>query len=658
MARSSLSLMVTLLASLLKILLNTAQATPEPSVFAARPNFEQPLLSPTGKRVALIASQPNGSSTLLVVDVSGTKAVPITRFQYVDMPRPGQYPRRLKSIESFGWVSDGLLLVWARTTKGDDVDEFAAFAMDINKKRAEEIDESNNIDLYLSHLVTAPFRNDDRALVTRCGRPSVMVSKLYIVCGLRLVPRPDKQARLKNGYRFQAYPSRFFVSRTGGSLKVEGRRIGGRLVRAVWNFESNGWQLLEDFDDRELLEEWDSSEEDYPELWLKIHEMLPQTLAVHGEVVKAAGSGEPVGIQYHAPSNRFVVLDPALVDADAELLDVAARVGSVLPQMANPTMRWLAVSDDRDRVLLSMESAEHPQTYYLWTRSSNRWLPITDSRTFNYADISSSKTQLDWLPGVPVGITDTLEIEVRRGLVLMPLVVSDSNAAAALQRFDTAAQWFAANGLLVIHVPVGTPQDLQDDAAAWRRQVAQRLASVKIQAKQKYKDLDNKPVCALGNAEHAYAALAASAFGTSFNCVIAFNPRLEAKNFARPYTYVGSVNRDYFLKNDNLTLRTWRALYGADQASGEPGAWNYPNNTQVFLSYNMQDDQRALFDSTSAFKEAVAASGGGVQLYYVNAFSNNIDQWLSNRYQAMLDFMFPASRRKKIGIIEIDDVPP
>ncbi|MGC4092006.1 MAG: hypothetical protein QM756_29810 [Polyangiaceae bacterium] len=650
------------------VLLNVrvASAAATAAAYAARAQFSAPTLSPLGTRVAMQAIQADESATLVVLDVSGDTAIPVLRLE----------ARELKAIEHTLWVNEDTLLVWARIDawrkQPEAGDRFVIFEMRVDQRsfriRGADLGSS------ASPLLTAPFQQADQALKVSCRSPGVdsrIRNSFWKVCSFRslLTGESASASNLVEGTLqaapIQVFPGHFFASRDGQHFKVEGRRLSGRMIRATWDAAAGDWQVDTSFDNSEFMEQWDSGEEDYPELWAQIHRLLPQTLTANGMVVKASATGKPVGIQYAAPYNHFVALESRL-QASIDDLDAAVRLlGLTAGAWANASARWLGVTEDLDKVLVFVESPAHPGAYYLWRRSEGRWLKLTEARNLPSQDVADTVLKSDWLPNIPVMVTDTLSIETRRAAVIMPVVASDAQSLSVLQRFDPFTQWLASNGVVVVRVPVGLP--MASAELAWRQQVAQRVALVRARLQEQFKDLVGKPVCLYGSAIDGYAALAAVAsdFQTAqttkaqSNCVLALDVRVSARQFASPYIYLGTNNRSYFLQTSNLDLRSWRGVYGEDLPAGAPENWRYPAATNIFFSYDMTGDQRGLMLKADDFLARVKDGGGSVRNYYANNATGKVDTWHAKRYQAMLEFVVPGNdRRAKRGIVEALDIEP
>ena len=240
----------------------------------------------------------------------------------------------------------------------------------------------------------------------------------------------------------------------------------------------------------------------------------------------------------------------------------------------------------------------------------------------------------------------------------MPLVVDDVVAAAELHTVNLTAEWFAANGLTVVRVPVGLPPSVTKvkDGDVWRKQVAQRMSVVAKNARKEFKIDEFAPACVYGKDAASYAALASLAYGSALHCAIAFNPRLDSSLFKEPYPRMRSNGKTPYLLNDNLTLRLWNRMYGSNVSAGTPGAWNFPANSEVMIGYEMFDDQlRMLSTLDGGLSDAVSKTAGTVTRYTANTNASLADQWLATQYEAMITFMFPPDVGK-VGRVYVGEL--
>ena len=649
-------------------------------LYAARPDFSRPVLSPSGKYVAFVARMQNSVTTLVVVDISADKSIPVMR---LDVPY-------MKGVDQFAWASDDKLAVWLDmdTSNSSDDDPSSGLYMamvDIANKKVTERVQGTKMTADVaapypltSELVRAPFREADHVLINECQRQGGVnyvqrgeaanftfattqsLPSSTIVC--QLLDWDLNKNRASAIVRpFYTYPTRFFVNYNGDNLFAEGRRVGGKqrfgsITQNPETTKKNKKWDNEYADDTTVLQPiWDNNEMDNPELWKKVHQILPNQVYPAGNVVKTSGSGIAVGIQFTSPEYRFVALDPNLASAN----DMFARVFAKLDAYAGANVRWISTSEDKGTVLFELSSLKQPGSYFVWHKDSNTILRITDGRAMTNTELAGSYLEPGWLPDyLPVVVTPTKNNQIK-GFVLIPEVVSDDSTTSVLREVDMTAEWFAANGLLTVRVPVGLPAALPEEQRgdAWRKLVAARLNSVVKNLRLEYPKArqDDVPVCLYGRDINAYAALAGAANGAPASCVIAVNPKLDPELFEEPFLVINTTAKTWYLTTDNATLYMWRTLYGQDLAAGTPGNWNFPGATNLMLSYEMFDDSRTMSNYLGDIKKAVTQNGGKYTQYSPNLMAAKADQWLANQYDEMIKFMLPPEN-KKIGKVTVQEV--
>jgi hypothetical protein len=144
------------------------------------------------------------------------------------------------------------------------------------------------------------------------------------------------------------------------------------------------------------------------------------------------------------------------------------------------------------------------------------------------------------------------------------------------------------------------------------------------------------------------------------------NPQLDyglLKPYA-PVTGLGTNNKTYtnsdgnsfsastvwYVNADNTVLHSWRRLYGHDAVGGAPESWEYPRDANIMVAYEMYDDKvRPLALSASKLGKAVKEAGGSFTLYDARGYSTKADQWLTDFYASMLEFIVPPESKRKKG---------
>ncbi len=644
---------------------NTSLAPPDAFMYAARPEYSQPSLSPLGTRVALISRQDESVSTLAVLDISGKTVTPIFKLEIPYM----------KSVRTYGWASEDKLVVWAEvnnTSSSSDENPRPSLyiaRLDLKTKTVSERVQSNQIS---SDLVRAPWRDPDHVLINECYQKQPVKSKTHLDEGDFNMPNSDTLSSNTNycklldwdlqtnkassvGKVVYGYPIRFLADRTGNKMFYEVRKLGGMMMHASWDAKGNKWLPVENKNSDELQEIWDSSELDYPDIWSKIHKLLPDRINPAGSVVKTSGTGQPLGVQFSSPDLRFGPFDGDSRTAQDMLTATFARYKI----FAGSTIKWLGATDDRGVILFSVESAINPGTYYVWHRADNTIARVTNMRTLNEQTLGETYMEPGWLPGyLPVAVTPARNTKQSKGMVLMPLVVDDVVAASELHTVNLTAEWFAVNGLTVVRVPVGLPAApaKAESGEVWRKQVAQRIAAVARNVRKEFKLDEYDPACVYGKDTAAYAALASVAFGSSLSCAIAINAKLDPKLFAEPFPRISATGKAAYLANENIDLRTWKRMYGSNLLAGTPGTWTYPSNSELMVGYEMFDDHRMLSPFDGGLAEAVSNTGGKVTRYTANVNSSLADKWLSAQYEAMVSFILPPDFGKKVGKVFVSDV--
>ena len=638
------------------VVAKTSVAPPDAFMYAARPEFSQPSLSPLGTRVALISRQDDSVSTLAVLDISGKTVTPIFKLEIPYM----------KSVRTYGWASEDKLVVWAEinnTANSSDENPRPSLyiaRLDLKTKTVSERVQSNQIS---SELVRAPWRDPNHVLISECYQKQPVKSKTRLdegdfnMTNSDTLPINTNYCKLLDwdletnkassyGKAVYGYPIRFLADRAGSKMFYEVRKLGGVMMHASWDAKGNKWLPAENKNTVELQEIWDSSELDYPDIWAKIHKLLPDRINPAGNVIKTSGMGQPLGVQFSSPDLRFGPFDGDSRIAQDMLTATFARYKI----FAGSTIKWLGVTDDRGVILFSVESAINPGTYYVWHRTDNTIARVTNMRTLNEQTLGETYMEPGWLPKyLPVAVTPARNTAQSKGMVLMPMVVDDEAAAAELHTVNLTAEWFAVNGLTVVRVPVGLPAapGKAESGDVWRKQIAQRIAVVARNVRKEFNLEEYGPACVYGKDSAAYAALAAVAYGSSLSCAIAFNAKLDPKLFAEPYPRINSSGKAAYLVNENIDLRVWARMYGANQLTGTPGTWSYPSNTDVMVGYEMFDDHRELSPFDGGLAEAVSNTGGKVTRYTANVNSSLADKWLSAQYEAMVSFILPPD----IGLI-------
>lgn len=651
---------------------STALTAPNPATYADRPDFSQATLSPQGSRVAMVVREAAGVTTVAVVDVSGAQAKPLMQ---LDVPH-------LLSVQSFGWASEDKLVAWLNIDTSYSSDDSPTPSLyiaivDLKTKQVTERIQPNTMAADLgtqfpltSDLVRAPWRDPNHVLISECRRVGG-VKGIYrgVVANYTFVPDPPTSNRVKcelfdwNLAKNQASivakpiyatPVRFFANRNGDQITAEGRRQGGEMVYERWNAARKHWDTLPAPPSAKLLAEWDSSEEDYPQTWSKIHKLLGDNVDPAGRVVEATSSEEPLGIQFSSPAQRFVPLTAALQGASAAVENAFANQRGY----SSAAIHWWNITDDRSTALLSADSSDNPGAYFIWRGNANTITWITDQRSLKNQDLVDSTLQTGWLSGdLPVAVTPST-VPAAKGLVLQTVVVADKAATDTLRNLDLTDQWFAHNGLTVVRVPVGMPADLSDAyrGDAWRRQVAHRITAALAQARSSLKLQPDATVCLYGREADAYAALAAAAYDSGVQCVVAINPRLSPKLFAQPFTPVQTTDTTWYVGQSNDELMLWRALYGPDVVAGTPQNWNFNAANSIFLAYDMYDQHRALTNFTADFRQRASRNGATLTYYTPQLDATKPDDWTSHLYDAMVKFLLPTdqSTRRKRGVITIE----
>lgn len=638
--------------------------------YAARPDFSQPSLSPQGTRLALIARLPDSITTLLVLDISGNTPMPITRLEVPNM----------KSVQSYGWGGEDKLVVWLNMDTKNSSDEDPSPSLyiaqlDLQTKKVTERTQPTKMEADItapyplsSVLVRAPWRETNHVLISECHRQGGVKFKQrgesaqYTFASTESLPSSTITCDLMDwnltsnsakriARPFYAYPTRFFANATGDNLFAEGRKVGGKMVYGTMTPNTQKWAVLANTNPAELQPIWDANELDNAELWQKIHRILTDQLDPAGSVVKTSNQGTAVGIQFTSPETVFVPLDAGLQAANNMFNDTFAG----LTAYAGSNIRWLGSTDDKGTVLFSVDSLNNPGTYFVWRQRDNTILRITDMRAINSMELAQSYLEPSWLPNYLLSAVTPAKNQIK-GVVLMPMVMTDAAADTLLRSVDMTAEWFAANGLTTVRIPVGLPAALPEvqRGDAWRQQVASRINSVIKHLQQEFPTAAAEPICLYGKDANAYAALAA-AVHTNTACVIAMNPKLDPKIFAQPYTMISTVAKTWYLSSDNAELRLWRSLYGSNQTTGTPASWQFPAGTNLMLGFEMFDEHRTLASYAGGLKDSINKSGGKYTLYTPNLDASKTDQWLSNQYDAMIKFILPPNLGK-VGKIYIGDI--
>ncbi len=640
--------------------------------YAARPDYSQPLLSPQGTHLTMVARQNDSTTTLVVLDISGAQVKPITRLSVPDM----------QSVKSYGWASEDKLVVWLNmSTKNSSDDDpssslYVAQLDLLTKKVTQRVqptkmaaDISTPYPLS-SDLVRAPWKVPNHVLISECKRQGGVQYKQrgeaanYTFASTSSLPSSTIVCQLldwdllKNRASalpkpFYAYPTRFFANGDGTSVFAEGRKVSGKVVHATITTEHKKWLSVTNQNQAELQEIWDSSELDYSDDWKKIHQVLGNRIDPAGEVIKANVTGLPLGIQFTSPETRYVPLDAGMGLAVLTLNNTFAGLESY----RGASIQWLGTSNDKSVVLFSVENSGNPGTYFVWRQNDNTIMRITNTRSLPDGLLGKTYLEPGWLPDyVPVAVTEARNSRKPRGYVLMPLVINDEAAAEQLHRVNMTAEWFAANGLVAVRIPVGQPASLSDSQVGdvWRKQVAQRLAAVARQLQAELK-LDNEDACIYGRDLDAYAALAGAAFGAPVSCVIALNAKLDPKLFAQPFMTISSTAKTWYLSSNNVELRNWRSVYGKDLTTGTPAHWQFPASSNLMLGFDMFDEHRTLASAAADLQQSVRKAGGTSTLYTPNLDASKTDQWLSNLYDAMIKFILPPNL-KKVGNVYVGEI--
>jgi hypothetical protein len=656
---------------------NSGPALGSAYVYAARPEFSQPVLSPQGSKVAMVARLADSVTTLLVVDIDGATAKPVMK---LDVPN-------MKSVRQFGWVSETSLVAWLDmdTSKSSDDDPSSTLYMatiDLTTKKVTERVQAQKMEQdaeagypLSSELVRAPYRQPGHALINECKRQSLgHVYKQrgdevnFTFATTQSLPSNTIRCELRDWNvatnissrvvrPFYAFPTRSFANANGDSFFAEGRKLGGKLVHgaiAPDSVNKKKWLTSTNADQTELQAIWDNNELDSPALWNNIHSILKDRLDPQGSVVKTANSGQAIGLQFDAPEQRFVALD----SASASVNEVVERTFASTQAYAGSNIHWLGSTDDNSVVLFSVASLNNPGSFFIWRKRDNTIMRVTDMRTTS--SLADNYLEPGWLPGyVPSAVTINARSKIK-GFVLMPQVMTDDSANNLLRSVDMTAQWFAMNGLVTVRVPVGLPATLpaSQRGDAWRKQIAARINSVIRNLKLEYAKAAEQevPFCVYGRGINAYAALAAQAFGSATTCTVAINPKLDPKLFAQPYVLINNTDKTRYVTSDNVELRQWRSAYGDDLASGTPGNWTFPASAEVMVSFEMfEDSHRAISTYDGDLKSAITKSGGKYTNYSPFLMVAKTDQWLSNQYDEMIRFILPPDI-KKIGTVVVGDV--
>lgn len=644
-----------------------AEATQAPNAFmyAARPEYSQPSLSPLGTRVAIINRQDESVTTLAILDISGKEVTPIFKLEIPCM----------ESIRSYGWTNEDRLAVWADinaehcSSEENPRSSFYIATLDLKTKKVSERMQSNQI---TSEPVRAPWKDQNHILINECYQKQPVKSKTHLDEADFNIPNADtlpsntiycrlldwdlEKNKVSNfADPVYGFPIRFLSNRTGDKMFYETRKLGGEMQYSNWDAKAKKWLPEVSKKPSELQEIWDSSELDYPEIWAKIHKLLPDRLNPAGNVVKTSNTSQPLGVQFTSPDLRFGPFDNDSQSAQNMLAGAFGRYKI----FSGATIKWLGATDDRSTILFSVDSAINPGTYYVWHRIDNTIVRVTHTRTLTEDAIGETYMEPSWLPGyLPVAVTPARNIKQSKGMVLMPIVVDDVVAAAELHSVNLTAEWFAANGLTVVRVPVGLPPSITKvkDGDIWRKQVGKRIAAVAKNVRKEFKLDEFAPACVYGKDAAAYASLAALAYGSSLHCAIAFNPRLDSTFFKEPYPRMRSSGKTPYLLNDNITLRLWSRMYGSNVATGTPGAWAFPANSEVMIGYEMFDDQiRMLSSLDGGLSDAVSKTAGTVTRYTANTNASLADQWLATQYEAMIAFMFPPEVGK-VGRVYVGEL--
>jgi hypothetical protein len=649
--------------------------------YAARPEFSQPVLSPQGGKVAMVTRLSNSVTTLLVVDISGDTAKPVMK---LDVPY-------MKAVRQFGWASETSLVAWLDmdTSQSSDDDPTSTLYMamiDLTTKKVTERVQAQKMEQdaeagypLSSELVRAPYRQSGHVLINECKRQSnghvfkqrgdevnftfattQTLSSNVIRCELRdwnVVT--NISARVVRP--FYAFPTRSFADANGNSFFTEGRKLGGKIIHGEITPDSANkkkWTTSSNADQTELESIWDNNELDNPALWRNIHDILKNRLDPQGTVVKTSNNGQAIGLQFDAPEQRFVALDGVA----AAVNEVVEKTFAGTQTYAGSNIHWLGSTDDHGVVLFSVESLTNPGSYFIWRKSDNTIMRITDVRASSANSLADNYLEPGWLPGyVPSAVTVNTRSKIK-GFVLMPQIMTDDSANNLLRTVDMTAQWFAMNGLVTVRVPVGLPSTLPTNQRGdvWRKQIATRINSVIKNLKLDYAKTAEQevPFCLYGRDINAYAALAAQAFGAATTCTIAINPKLDPKLFAQPYVMINNTDKTRYVSSDNVELRLWRSVYGDDVAAGTPGNWIFPNTADVMVSFEMfEDNSRAISTYDGTLKSAITKAGGRYTDYSPFLMAARTDQWLANQYDEMISFILPPDAKKigKVVVGELED---
>jgi hypothetical protein len=658
----------------------------DPYQHAARPSFSLPKLSPSGRRLAMIARLPDSLTTLLVVDIASGRVTPFGR---VEVPY-------MLGVADYGWTSDDQLVMWLdidTTQFADDAQPSAVYIAEWDLRTRKITQRQQPIrgdnDLYepfaiSSDLVRAPWGSDGHALISECSHAGMGGAKQRtrtldsgftfaqqdarppntILCTLLDWDVAKNRAR-SVAQPFYGYPVRFFASSTGAHIKAEGRDAEGRLVFGEWDAERKRWARQTPADQSLLLAETDSTEEDYSALWQVVHRLLPQDLEPVGRVVQASETGRPVGVQLTTPEQTLTAFGQTLAAADAQLTLGLEQT----PAAPGNRVTWESVTDSLDLAVVTVDGADHPGAYLLWRAQNAAPLWVTARRALDADELATTTLHTDWLdPGLPVAVTTPLHAQPSRGLVLMPVIASDAAATSLLNRFSLLAQWLASQGLTVAQVPVPLPGTApgQLSGADWRNQVRLRLGEAREQTLS-HLELDRaQPLCLVGRNADAYAVLAAVAEDQFFSCAVAINPQLDPQ-LLQPYARVTSVDRNWYVNGDNTLLNGWRRLYGGHRPDGSglpegaPDSWHWRADTNLMLAYEMYDETLRPFAlSAGGLTRVVKKAGGRVTVYDAHTDITRPDRWLTTFYGELVNFIAPPvdQRKSPDGQVTILPVQP
>lgn len=487
-----------------------ATSSPDPRNYVGADDFASPSMSPNGTRLAIVARGDAKSSGVVILDATSDAFKPIRR---ADIPG-------LVNVRSYRWVDDNrLVAVMDGSTfvryevpyGGPPMDMpstgESAYVVDIEQHKITALD-TKGLKLGGLSIVAAPWRQPGHVLMLlrAATKDSAGVFEdwnldngtVESVCD-RLPSWTGVSAGMNNG---------------GMQLFVSGRRSEGESLLTMSCDPVSGHWSTPLVSREEPRFTRDGAGDD--ELWARVTDLAAAQGNRNLSLVLTSASRTPVGINARDDA-EFVALDPAL-QADAKAL--TAR----FPDFG---LDWLQLSEDGANVLVFISSAQEPGAFAIWNRTSGHFRKITNVRS-DVRTPASMDTLLvnNW--ATQAGSASLTMPSNPQALVIVPSILEDSVAAGAFRRYDAVAQWFAANDIAVLRIPVSAPgSERTPTGAAWRAELTRRLAAARAWSRT-VPQLRAAPLCLYGEGRAGYAVLAAAGADSSFACAIAHDPASQA----------------------------------------------------------------------------------------------------------------------------------